>query len=248
MDDFTGKTAVVTGATRGIGRAISEALLQRQATVIGIYGSNTAEAERFLQNLDSNGYGLRLELVQCDVSDHLAVKAFYEDIETRFETIDILVNNAGIRQDAIVALMDQSQWQSVIDVNLTGTFNMSKFAVLLMLKQKYGRIVTITSPASHLGFQGQANYSASKAGQIGFTRTLAKEVARKKITANCVSPGFIQTDLIDDLSAEQLSSYKKMVPMRRFGRLQEVVDAVLFLASDKASYITGATLEVNGGL
>ena len=187
-------------------------------------------------------------MIACDVADYDAVKQLYIDIEKRFDTIDILINNAGIRQDAIVALMDRDQWQQVIDVNLTGTFNLCKFAVPLMLKQKYGRIVTITSPAAYLGFQGQANYSASKAGQIGFTRTLAKEVARKKITANCVSPGFIQTELIEDLSAEQMSAYKKMVPMRRFGNVDEVVEAVLFLASAKASYITGATLEVNGGL
>ena len=125
---------------------------------------------------------------------------------------------------------------------------MSKHAIPLMLKQKYGRIVNITSPVAHLGFQGQANYAASKAGQIGLTRTLAKETARKKITVNCVSPGFIATDFIDDLTKEQVSSYKKLVPMRRFGTVEEVADSVLFLASEKASYITGAVLEITGGL
>jgi len=144
--------------------------------------------------------------------------------------------------------MSSEQWQQVLDINLTGTFHMSKYAVPLMLKQKYGRIVNITSPSSYMGIQGQANYAASKAGQIGFTRTLAKEIARKKITANCVSPGFIQTDLLDDLTTEQLAAYKKMVPMRRFGNVGEVVEAVLFLASEKASYTTGSVLEVNGGL
>jgi 3-oxoacyl-[acyl-carrier protein] reductase len=144
--------------------------------------------------------------------------------------------------------MDDESWQQVIDVNLSGTFYMSKQAVLLMMKQKYGRIINITSPVAHLGFAGQANYAASKAGQIGMTRTLAKETARKKITVNCVSPGFIATELLDDLSAEQLAAYKNMVPMRRFGTAEEVAEAVLFLAGAQASYITGTVLEVNGGL
>jgi 3-oxoacyl-[acyl-carrier protein] reductase len=244
MADFTGRTAIVTGATRGIGRALAETLLHRECTVVGTYGSDKEEAERFQQQWAKN----KLHLVRCDVADHAQVQRFYLDFEARFENLDILINNAGVRRDAIVALMSSEQWQQVLDINLSGTFHMSKYAVLLMLKQKYGRIVNITSPSSYMGIQGQANYAASKAGQIGFTRTLAKEVARKKITVNCVSPGFIQTDLLNDLSDEQLNAYKKMVPMRRFGKVEEVVEAVLFLASEKASYTTGSVLEVNGGL
>jgi 3-oxoacyl-[acyl-carrier protein] reductase len=144
--------------------------------------------------------------------------------------------------------MQTEQWQQVIDINLTGTFFMAKKAVLLMMQKKYGRIINITSPVAHLGFPGQANYAASKAGQIALTKTLAKEVAKKKITVNCVSPGFISTDFINDLDNEQLASYKKMVPMRRFGTPEEVADAVLFLAGQKAAYITGTVLEINGGL
>ena len=244
MAEFTGRTAIVTGATRGIGRAVSESLLRYDCSVVGIYGSNHEEAERFQDNWPAS----QLRLFCCNVADHDQVQRFYQDLEADFEVLDILINNAGIRRDAIVALMSSEQWQQVLDINLTGTFNMSKYAVPLMLRQKYGRIVNITSPSSYMGIQGQANYAASKAGQIGFTRTLAKEIARKKITANCVSPGFIQTELLDDLSAEQLTAYKKMVPMRRFGKVDEVVEAVLFLASEKASYITGSVLEVNGGL
>lgn len=244
MDEFTDRTAVVTGATRGIGRAIAESLLSKQATVVGIFGSSHEEAEKFQACWPAD----QLQLVCCNVADHQQVQKFYADVESRHDTIDILVNNAGIRRDAIVALMSSEQWQQVINTNLTGTFNMTKWAIPLMMKQKYGRIVNITSPTSYMGIQGQANYAASKAGQIGFTRTLAKEVARKKITANCVSPGFIKTDLLDDLSEKQLAAYKKMVPMRRFGTVDEVVEAVLFLASAKASYVTGSVLEVNGGL
>jgi len=144
--------------------------------------------------------------------------------------------------------MKTDQWQRVLDTNLTGTFHMSKQAVLLMLKNKYGRIINITSPIARLGFTGQANYAASKAGQIALTKTLAKETARKKITVNAVSPGFISTDFIQDLDKDQLQSYKKSVPMRRFGTPEEVADAVLFLASKKAAYITGTVLEITGGL
>jgi 3-oxoacyl-[acyl-carrier protein] reductase len=160
----------------------------------------------------------------------------------------VLVNNAGIRQDAVVALMDVNKWQKVLDVNLTGTFLMSKHAVLFMMQNKYGRIINITSPVARLGFTGQANYAASKAGQIALTKTLAKEVAKKKITVNCVSPGFIATDFLDGLSNELLAEYKKLVPMRRFGSVKDVANAVIFLAGKQASYITGTTLDVTGGL
>jgi 3-oxoacyl-[acyl-carrier protein] reductase len=243
--DFTGQKAVVTGATRGIGRAIAEAFLAAGATVIGTYASSDSDAEEFI---DSGNWGERLQLHRCDVADHRAVASFYEQIEDRYDTIDILISNAGIRRDGVMAMMKQDDWQRVIDVNLTGTFNMSKNAVLLMLKQKYGRIIFITSPMAHLGFAGQANYSASKAGQIGMMRSLSKETAKRKITVNCVSPGFIETELIADLNDEQVKGYKKLVPLRRFGKPSEVADAVMFLASDKAAYITGSVLDINGGI
>lgn len=246
MDLFKDRKVIVSGATRGIGGAVSRAFLSEGAQVIGLFGGNQKSADLFKKQCADDGYGI--ELHQCDVSDYQAVEQFYSMIEEKYDSIDILVNCAGIRSDGLTALMNQAQWQSVIDVNLTGSFNMARFAVPLMLKQKYGRIINITSPVSYLGFQGQANCAASKAGQIGLTRTLAKETARKKITVNCVSPGFIKTDFIKDLSDEQVSSYKKMVPMRRFGSAEEVADSVLFLASDKASYITGAVLEITGGL
>jgi len=250
MAQFQGQKAVITGATRGIGKAIAKAFLQAGATVIGVYSSNHEAAESFRQEWQaSDAYQQdTLHLYNCDVADEAAVAQLFVNIEQQFDTIDILVNNAGIRRDAVVAMMQFEDWQRVINVNLTGTFNMSKQAVLLMLKQKYGRIIHITSPMAHMGFAGQANYAASKAGQIGMMRSLAKETAKRKITVNCISPGFIDTELLDGLSEEQVSQYKKMVPMKRFGRPDEVAATVLFLASSQASYISGAVLEVTGGL
>ncbi|MEN8188631.1 MAG: 3-oxoacyl-ACP reductase FabG [Thermodesulfobacteriota bacterium] len=246
MTTFLDKKIIVSGATRGIGKGISRAFLEGGGTVIGLYGGNHQAADDFAA--EHSNFKDNFSLHKCDVTDENAVNTLFAEIEAKYDTIDILVNNAGIRRDALVAMMDSKNWQDVIDTNLSGTFLLSRQAVMLMLKQKYGRIINITSPMAHLGFPGQANYAASKAGQIGFAKTLAREVARKKITVNCVSPGFIATDLLDGLTDEQLKAYKKLVPMRRFGKVEEVADAVLYLASDRASYITGAVLEVNGGL
>ncbi len=245
MTDFKGQKAIVTGATRGIGRAVAVALLAAGATVIGVYGGNEAAADEFAGSTAATD---NLQLHKLDVSDYQAVRAFYERLEERFETIDILVNNAGIRRDGVLAMMGEEDWRRVIDVNLTGGYTMAKFGVLLMMKQKYGRIIFITSPMGRLGFAGQANYAASKAGQVGLVKSLSKEVAKRKITVNCVSPGFIGTDFLADLSASQVKEYKKMVPTRRFGTPQEVADAVLFLAGKKAAYINGSVLEITGGL
>ncbi len=246
MENFTGQKAIITGATRGIGRAVAEALLTQGATVIGIYGGNEAAAEEFSAFCGTAAD--RLQLHKVDVSDYQAVQALYQQVEEQFDTIDILVNNAGIRRDGVLAMMAEDDWRQVIDVNLTGGYNMSKFAVQLMMKQKYGRIVFITSPMGHLGFAGQANYAASKAGQVGLMKSLSKEVAKRKITVNCVSPGFIGTDFLGDLSEAQVKAYKKMVPARRFGAPEEVADAVLFMAGKQAGYINGSVLEITGGL
>ncbi len=246
MQQFEGKKVIITGATRGIGCAVAAAFLDKGATVIGLYRNNREAAERFFAS--SREYKDRLFLYQCDVSDPEKVALLYGEIEEKFNYIDILVNNAGIRRDAMLAMMPVADWRMVIDTNLTGSFLMSKYAVHLMMKKKFGRIITLTSPVAYLGFTGQANYAASKAGQIGMMKTLAKETARKKITVNCVSPGFIETEFLDGLTDEQLAAYKKMVPLRRFGKPEEIAHAVLFLASDQASYITGAVLEINGGL
>lgn len=246
MLELKDKKAVITGATRGIGRAITEALLANGATVFGIYGGNQKAAEAMAA--ENSHYGERLQLCQLDIADYQAATIFFAQLEAAWDTLDILVNNAGIRRDAVLAMMKEADWRRVLDVNLTGGFTMTRCALPLMLKQKYGRIIFITSPMGHLGFAGQANYAASKAGQIGLMKSLSKEVGKRKITVNSVSPGFIATELLADLPEAQMKEYKKMVPAGRFGSPAEVAEAVLFLASDRAAYINGAVLEVTGGL
>ena len=246
MQEFTDRIVLISGATRGIGKAIARNFLQAGAQVIGIYAGNNNAAKIFTD--EHNEFAGRFELLQCNVGDEQQVVDLFAIIETKYHSLDILVNNAGVRRDAMLAMMSYNQWQEVLNTNLTGTYLMAKQAVLLMMQHKYGRIINITSPVAHLGFSGQANYAASKAGQVALTKTLAKEVARKNITVNCVSPGFISTDFINNLDQDLLREYKKMVPMRRFGTPDDVAHAVLFLAGEKAAYISGTVLDVNGGL
>jgi 3-oxoacyl-[acyl-carrier protein] reductase len=246
MKFFQNRVVLVSGATRGIGKAIACRFLEEGARLVGLYAGNETAAQSFRR--ETALHGDRVDLRRCNVSDPHEVSALFEDIEQRYLSLDILVNNAGIRRDAVLAMMSHGQWQEVIDTNLTGTYLLAKHAVPLMMRNKFGRIINITSPVAHLGFAGQANYAASKAGQVALTRSLAKEVARKKITVNCVSPGFIATDFLDGLSPERLEEYKKMVPMRRFGSPEEVAHAVLFLAGSEAAYISGTVLEISGGL
>jgi 3-oxoacyl-[acyl-carrier protein] reductase len=244
---IAGQTAVVTGGTRGIGAAISTALLEAGCTVHALYQSDHAAADAFREKCAR--FGDKLALHQVDVADYAAVERFWIEIETRApDGLQILVNNAGIRRDAIVGSMKPADWERVLAVNLSGSFHMSKFAVLNMMRRRYGRIVMITSPAASHGFEGQAAYAASKAGQQGLMRSLAREVAKRKITVNCVSPGFIDTELIADLTDEAKKEHLKMVPMQRFGTVDEVAYAVLALCAPQAAYIHGTTLEVGGGL
>jgi len=244
--DFRDRTAIVTGGTRGIGAAISTALLKAGAHVVAVYGANRDAAELFAAQ--AGDVGGRLRLACCDVADYAQVEAFFTDFDQQHARLDILVNSAGIRRDGVVAMLPEESWRNVIDVNLTGTYVMSKLAVQRMLRNRYGRIIGITSPSGRIGFEGQANYAAAKAGQVAFFKSLSKEVAKRKITANCVSPGFIETDFIAALSPEQVTAYKAMVPQKRFGRADEIANAVLFLASEESEYITGTVLEVAGGL
>ncbi|MCC8189252.1 MAG: 3-oxoacyl-ACP reductase FabG [Planctomycetes bacterium] len=243
--DFYDQTAVITGGTKGIGRATAEAFLAAGADVVCLYGGDEQAAAAMLADHESGG-GLRLERV--DVADAGAVRDFWRRLEADEVFPQILVNNAGIRRDNVLAMMPEEDWRRVLDVNLGGVYNMCKYAVQAMSGRRYGRIVNLTSPSGRFGFEGQANYAASKAGMVAVSRSLSKEVAKRGITVNCVSPGFIDTDFIRDLPEDQARRYRQSVPMRRFGKASEVAEAVLFLASRESSYITGAVLEVTGGL
>lgn len=244
--DFSDQIAIVVGGTRGIGRAISESFLQSGAKVIATYQSNDSAAHDF-QNANAT-FADRLVLKKFDITQYSEVENFFRLVEEKHGSFQIVVNSSGIRRDSVVGLMKETDWRQVIGTNLTGTFNVCKHAVLGLMRQRYGRIILITSPMGKFGFAGQSNYAASKAGQVAFTRSLSKEVASRNITVNCVSPGFIETDFIADLSEEQRKEYIGLIPLKRFGTAEEVAQSVLFLASKESSYITGTVNEVTGGL
>jgi 3-oxoacyl-[acyl-carrier protein] reductase len=246
MHDFKGQTVIVTGGTRGIGKSIAESFLRAGARVIVTYSSNEASMEQFKQ--DNAEFSGSYDIQKFTVSRYEDVEKFFDYVETKYGSFEVLVNNAGVRKDAVLAMMKESEWHDVLNVNLSGVFYMCKFAVMTMIRKRYGRIINITSPSGKYGFEGQANYAASKAGLVALTKSLSKEVARRGITVNCVSPGFIETELIQDLSKELRDSYIAQVPVKRFGKPEEVAACVLFLASKDASYVNGSTLEVTGGL
>lgn len=246
MFQFNNQHVIVTGGTRGIGAGIVESFLKSGATVVATYSGNDEAAKSFKEKLAL--YGERLVLKKFNVANQTEVENFFKEYETLFPSLEVLVNNAGIRRDQIVATMTENDWDSVIDTNLKGSYNMTKFAVLQMMKNRFGRIINMSSVGGKLGLQGQANYAASKAGQIAMSLSVSKEVAKRNITINNVCPGFIETELIADLPEEQVKEYKSQVPMKRFGKVEEVAHAVLFFASKEASYITGATLDIAGGL
>ncbi len=246
MYDFTGQTVIVTGGTRGIGRAITESFLKAGARVVATYSTNEAAAAEFKE--DNIQFAQNLDIQKLDVSRYEEVEKFFKYMDARYGSFEVLVNNAGIRKDAVLAMMKQSDWHDVLNVNLTGIFYMCKFAVLSMMRKRYGRIINISSVMEKYAFEGQANYAASKAGLLALTKSLSKEVATRGITVNCVSPGFIDTELIQDLPDKLREAYLARIPLRRFGKPEEVAACVLFLASREASYVTGSNLEVAGGL
>jgi 3-oxoacyl-[acyl-carrier protein] reductase len=246
MNEFKDQIIVVTGGTRGIGAGITEAFLEKGATVIATYSGNDKAANDFQERHKS--FGSQLELKKFDVKQTAEVESFFKWLEEKHGHMEVLVNNAGIRRDQIIATLSEEDWDGVIDTNLKGTYNMTKQAVLLMMKNRYGRIINMSSVGGKLGLPGQANYAASKAGQIALSLSVSKEVAKRNITINNVCPGFIETELIADLPEEQVKEYKSQVPMKRFGKVSEVAHAVLFFASKDSSYITGTTIDVAGGL
>ncbi|NRD73716.1 3-oxoacyl-ACP reductase FabG [Shewanella sp. VB17] len=240
--DLTGKIALVTGASRGIGRAVAETLVAAGARVVG-----TATSERgaalIQEYLGDNGLGLVL-----NVTDSQSVTDLFAAIKAQEGDVNILVNNAGITRDNLLMRMKEDEWGDIIDTNLTSIFRTSKAVMRPMMKKRNGRIINIGSVVGSMGNPGQTNYCAAKAGLIGFTKSLAREVASRQITVNAVAPGFIQTDMTDELTEEQQKGIMSQVPMERLGQAQEIANAVVFLASDSAAYITGETLHVNGGM
>jgi len=246
MYDFEGQTVIVTGGTRGIGRGIAGRFLEAGAKVIATYSTNEAAAAQFRQ--DNSQFADNVDIQRLDVTKYEEVDGFFKYVDTNYKSFEVLVNNAGIRKDSVLAMMKESDWHDVMNVNLAGVFFMCKFAVRVLMRRRYGRIINVSSVMERYAFEGQANYAASKAGLIALTKSLSKEVATRGITVNCVSPGFIVTELIQDLPDKLREAYLERIPLKRFGSAEEVAACVLFLASREASYVTGSNLEVSGGL
>ena len=238
---FKEKVAVVTGGSRGIGRAIVQALHREGARVAFTYIQNQTSADE-VANGDS------VIALQADVTRFDQAKDLVKQVKERFGRIDILVNNAGVTRDKLLALMSEKDWDDVLDTNLKGVFNLSKQVVGVMLRQRSGTILNITSISGIIGMPGQVNYSSSKAGMIGFTKALAKEIAKANITVNAMALGFVETDMTAVLNAEYKAKALEQIPLARFGKAEEIAEVALFLLSEKASYITGQVIQVDGGL
>ena len=236
---LTGKTAIVTGGSRGIGRAVALALAEAGASVAIIYAGNTKAAEETKQAVEEKG--VQAMAIQCDVSDEKAVADMVKAVKKEWGRVDILVNNAGITRDGLLMIMKEEDWQAVLNTNLNGAFHCTKAVSRLMMKQRSGSIINITSVVGETGNAGQANYAAAKAGLIGFTKSVAKELASRNI--RCIA-----TDMTAVLGEEAVDAMVKTIPMGRVAQPEEVAKAVLFLASDDANYITGQTLNVDGGM
>ena len=242
--NLTGQVALVTGASRGIGRAIATILAQQGATVIGT-ATTQSGADNISAYLAEVGAG-RGEVL--DVCDAQASVGLVEKIQKEFSGLSILVNNAGITHDQLAMRMKDEEWDAVIVTNLTAVARLSRAVLRTMMKAKYGRIINITSVVGSAGNPGQINYAAAKAGVAGMSRALAREIGSRNITVNCVAPGFIDTDMTKSLNEQQSSAILQQIPLGRLGQPQEIATAVLFLASTEASYVTGTTMHVNGGM
>ena len=241
-----GKIALVTGGSRGIGRAICLELAKAGATIIINYGNSEDSAKEVLSTLkDSGGSG---EILNFNVANTKEVEDKIKYILGKYEKIDILINNAGITRDSLFMRMKEEQWDEVFEVNTKGVYNCTKNVVRSMIKNQYGKIINITSVVGEMGNPGQVNYSSTKSAIMGFTKSLAKELGSKNINVNAISPGFIETDITDVLPDAIKEKYKEIIPLSRFGIPEDVAKAVLFLASDDSSYITGEILKINGGL
>lgn len=241
-----GKNALVTGSSRGIGRAIALELGRLGANVAVNYAGNEAKAQEVVDELEK--LGVQAIKIQADVTDEDAVKKMVKEVIQTFGSLEILVNNAGITRDNLLMRMKEEEFDEVINTNLKGAFLCTKAVVRQMMRQKYGRIINIASIVGISGNPGQANYVAAKAGLIGLTKSNAKELASRNILVNAVAPGFITTDMTDELTDEQKEAIFRLIPLERFGEPEDVANVVGFLASDKAKYITGQTIHVDGGM
>lgn len=242
MFNLTGKTALVTGATGGIGGAIAFAL-HRQGAVVGLSGRNVDKLKMLAGEL-----GERTHILPADLSDLASAAALVDAASTAMERIDILVNNAGLTRDNLALRMKDEEWQEVIDVNLTAPFRLARAALRGMMKNRWGRIVNISSIVGTTGNPGQANYCASKAGMAGWTKAMAAEIASRGVTVNCIAPGFIATAMTGGLTDEQKERISATIPMGRMGTSEDIAAAAVYLASSEAAYVTGQTVHVNGGM
>lgn len=244
--DFKNKNVLITGASRGIGKHIAEAFAELGANVML---NASRESDYFSAVLDEfNGKGFSCAGYACDVSDTNAVKDMVDYFAQKFGSVDVLINNAGVTRDMLLMKMTEEQWDTVMDINLKGVFNCTKACIRPMMKNRWGRIINISSVVGLIGNPGQANYAASKAGMIGFAKSVAKEVGKKGITCNVVAPGFIESDMTEVLSDEIKAKYLEGIPVGRFGQTEDVVKAVLFLSGDDSSFITGQVINVDGGM
>ncbi len=242
MFDLTGRKALVTGATGGLGEAIARAL-HAQGAVVGLHGTREEKLKELATEL-----GDRTFIFPANLSDREAVKALGQKAEEEMGGIDILVNNAGITRDGLFVRMSDEDWDAVLNVNLTSVFNLTRELTHPMMRRRNGRIINITSIVGVTGNPGQANYCASKAGLIGFSKSLAQEIASRNVTVNCIAPGFIESAMTDKLNEKQKEAIMGSIPMKRMGAGGDIAAAVVYLASDEAAYVTGQTLHINGGM
>jgi len=240
------KIALITGAGRGIGRAIAIALAKEGAEVVINYNGSEERAKEVKQTIEENGG--KASIYKCNVSDFVACEAMIKDIVKEYGHLDILVNNAGITKDSLIMKMKEEDFDSVLNVNLKGTFNTIRHSARQMLKQRSGKIINISSVSGILGNVGQANYAASKAGVIGLTKTMARELGSRGITVNAIAPGFVDTEMTEVLSEEIRENACKQIILGRFGKPEDIANTAVFLASDKADYITGQVISVDGGM
>lgn len=239
---------IVTGATKGIGLAIAKGFAKENNNLVITYKSDISKEEQVKIIKDFSEYNIEVLLKQVDVKDYQACEELVNEVYEKFDSVKVLVNNAGITKDNLTIKMSESDFKDVIDTNLVGTFNMSKLIGKKMFKQKEGNIINVASVIGVMGNLGQSNYSASKAGVIGFTKSLAKEMALRNVRVNCVAPGFIETRMTSVLDEKVSEKIMENIPLKRYGQPEDVADAVLFLASPRASYITGQVINICGGL